>query len=241
MAVQPPSAPTLSANDRTVLAALFDPEAFPSAHSKSRNTAPVDRFLPSLPQIANSNLESLEKQQKELVLRLGQSEGAETAPKPELESIKNELDSIVSAHPNYASAYLNRAMTRRLLVEAQEGGLFSAPSSNSLDQIFADLSRAIFLTQPPTQSTPISPFSARILRTAYSHRAYLYLKASEIGVAIKGMGKTELEDMASRDFKTAAWYGDDVAREMSVRTNPYAKMCGEIVRNAIKEEREGKV
>ena len=53
------------------------------------------------------------------------------------------------------------------------------------------------------------------------------------------MGKSELEEAASRDFAAAARYGDEVAREMSVRTNPYAKMCGAIVRNALKEEREG--
>lgn len=54
----------------------------------------------------------------------------------------------------------------------------------------------------------------------------------------RGMGKTELEEAASKDFSGAARFGDEVAREMSVRTNPYAKMCGAIVRNALKEERE---
>lgn len=40
------------------------------------------------------------------------------------------------------------------------------------------------------------------------------------------------------DFASAARFGDEVAREMSVRTNPYAKMCGAIVKNALREERK---
>jgi hypothetical protein len=72
-----------------------------------------------------------------------------------------------------------------------------------------------------------------------SHRAYLYLKAAETGISLKGQGKNALEELASTDFASAARYGDEVAREMSVRTNPYAKMCGAIVRNALAEERKG--
>ena len=51
-----------------------------------------------------------------------------------------------------------------------------------------------------------------------------------------GMTKSELEEQASKDFAAAARYGDEVAREMSVRTNPYKKMCGVIVRDALREE-----
>lgn len=54
----------------------------------------------------------------------------------------------------------------------------------------------------------------------------------------KGKGKSELEELASTDFASAARFGDEVAREMSVRTNPYAKMCGAIVKNALREERK---
>lgn len=61
----------------------------------------------------------------------------------------------------------------------------------------------------------------------------------ELPKDIANRSKSELEDMASKQFSKAAWYGDPVAREMSVRTNPYAKMCGAIVREAIEEERRG--
>ncbi len=34
-------------------------------------------------------------------------------------------------------------------------------------------------------------------------------------------------------------YGNDVAREMAVRTNPYAKLCGNIVKEAMRGEMLG--
>jgi hypothetical protein len=106
--------------------------------------------------------------------------------------------------------------------------------------LFDNLAQAIKSASSISASstTTVSPYQARILRTAFSHRAYLYLKASETGVSWDANTKSELEELASKDFAAAARYGDEVAREMSVRTNPYAKMCGAIVRNALREERE---
>lgn len=45
-----------------------------------------------------------------------------------------------------------------------------------------------------------------------------------------------LEELASRDFFLGGRYGNRVAGELAVRTNPYAKMCGEIVRGAMGRE-----
>lgn len=132
-------------------------------------------------------------------------------------------------------------MLRRMGMEAQlpEGGsVFDMPESD-IEALFSDLSHAVALCMPsPAATSAVSPYQARILRTAFSHRAYLYLKAAETGIEHKGKAKSELEESASSDFAAAARYGDEVAREMSVRTNPYAKMCGAIVRNALAEERK---
>ncbi|MBO1765186.1 hypothetical protein JQN64_28875, partial [Escherichia coli] len=153
-----------------------------------------------------------------------------------------QLDKTISANPHYASAHINRAMLQRMRIESslQEGqNIFSAPSQE-IEDLFHDLSRAIHLSLPASSPTaPVSEYAARMLRTAYSHRAYLYLKAVETETQLKGLGKSELEELASKDFASAARYGDEVAREMSVRTNPYAKMCGAIVRNALREEQKG--
>ena len=67
------------------------------------------------------------------------------------------------------------------------------------------------------------------------------MKAVETETELNGLGKSELEELASKDFAAAARFGDEVAREMSVRTNPYAKMCGAIVRNALAEERKSEM
>ena len=69
----------------------------------------------------------------------------------------------------------------------------------------------------------------------------MYLKASETRTELKGLEQSELEELASKDFAAAARYGDEAAREMSVRTNPYAKMCGAIVKNALREERKSEM
>lgn len=50
--------------------------------------------------------------------------------------------------------------------------------------------------------------------------------------------RDQLEEMASQDFFEAGRYGNEVAKQLSVGTNPYAKMCGAIVREALKKEIE---
>ena len=135
-------------------------------------------------------------------------------------------------------------MLRRIKIESSlpsDSHIFSAPESD-IEVLFTDLARAIHLSLPTSSATaPVSAYQARVLRTAYSHRAFLYLKAGETGTELKGLGKSELEELASKDFAAAARYGDEAAREMSVRTNPYAKMCGAIVKNALREERKGEM
>ncbi|KAH7392930.1 hypothetical protein BKA66DRAFT_439056 [Pyrenochaeta sp. MPI-SDFR-AT-0127] len=228
---------TLSANDKRILNALFDPETLPSSVAKSQDASAIDESLPPHPSISATQLSSLEKQQNEIVVGVSSTSDAAL-----LDASIADLDRTVAAWPNYPSAYVNRAMLRRMKMEATlkaDQHIFSAAESE-ISALFLDLSRAIHLSLPSASPTaPVSTYQARILRTAYSHRAYLYLKAAETGTDLKGMGKSELEELASKDFAAAARYGDEVAREMSVRTNPYAKMCGAIVRNALREEREG--
>jgi hypothetical protein len=228
---------TLSANDARVLNALFDPETLPSSVAKSKDATAIDASLPPHPSLSSSKLSILEAQQNEIVRRISSGSSVE-----EIDAAIAELDGVVEQEPNYASAYLNRAMLLRLKLEAQMSSLqhIFEHSEVAVQPLFTDLSRAIQVSLPSASPTdPVSSFQARILRTAYSHRAYLYLKAAEMGTALQGLEKSELEELASKEFACAARYGDEVARDMSVRTNPYAKMCGSIVRNALKEERKG--
>ncbi|KAH8701193.1 hypothetical protein GQ44DRAFT_717959 [Phaeosphaeriaceae sp. PMI808] len=233
MAVSAPP-PILSANDARVLNALFDPETLPSSVAKSKDASAIDSSLPPHPSISASKLTCLEREQDDIVRQISSNSSIQ-----EIRAAITELDRIVRESPDYASAYVNRAMLLRLELESQvlyTQHIFTHPTS-PIQPLFRDLARAIHLSLPSSSSaSSVSPYQAKILRAAYSHRAYLYLKAAETGTSLQGLGKAELEELASKDFAGAAKFGDNMAREMSVRTNPYAKMCGAIVRNALKEE-----
>jgi hypothetical protein len=230
---------SLSANDARILNALFDPETLPSSVAKSKDASVIDSSLPPHPTISSSQLATLETQQNDIVRQTSGNSNIET-----VKSVMKSLDEIIASWPRYPSAFVNRAMLQRMQIEAslpEKVNLFSAPESD-IESLFADLAQAIQLSLPTSLPTaPVSPYQARMLRTAYSHRAFLYLKASEKGTELKGLGKSELEELASKDFAAAARYGDEAAREMSVRTNPYAKMCGAIVKNALREERKADI
>ncbi|KAF1926646.1 uncharacterized protein M421DRAFT_422610 [Didymella exigua CBS 183.55] len=228
---------SLSANDSRILNALFDPETLPSSVAKSKDASAIDTTLPPHPAISSSQLSILETQQNDIIRRTS----SESSPEL-LDAGIQEFENIIATNPTYPSAFVNRAQLRRIRIEAalpKEAHIFSAPESD-IENLFTDLSRAVHLSLPTSSPTaPVSAYQARILRTAFSHRAFLYLKASETCTELGGLGKSELEELASKDFAAAARYGDEAAREMSVRTNPYAKMCGAIVKNALREERKG--
>jgi hypothetical protein len=239
----PTTTPRLSANDARILNALFDPETLPSSVAQAKEASTIDATLPPHPSISPSQLASLEKQQNELVQRISSSETDISA----IDAVIAELDEIVKTNPDYPSAYVNRAMLKRMKLEVgissmsdipKKAGIFSLRGAE-IEPLFTDISLAITssLSKPLANGSSVSEYQARMLRTAYSHRAYLYLKASESGVEWKGKVGNELEELASRDFAEAARFGDETAREMSVRTNPYKKMCGAIVKNALSEER----
>jgi len=225
----------LSANDKRVLNALFDPETLPSSVAKSKDASAIDTSLPPHPTIRSDKLNELESQQQNIIREIDVQSTLEA-----IDLAISKLNETISQWPNYGSAYTNRAQLHRLKIEStlpSDSHIFTAPEA-AIQPLFTDLARAIHLSLPASSPTaPVSPYAARTLRTAYTHRAYLYLKAVETGTELQGLAKSELEELASKDFAAAARYGDEVAREMSVRTNPYAKMCGAIVRNALMEER----
>lgn len=238
MAVTLPNT-SLSANDARILNALFDPETLPSSVGQQKDiSSSIDPSLPAHPSIPDSQLAVLERQQSEIIGRI-----TSTSSVTEIDSAISELNAVVEKWPQYAGAWVNRAMVRRMKLEAalEEGktifGNTTQTSVSNTEAVFFDLAQAIKLSLPSSPSVAaVSPHAAKILRTAYSHRAYLHLKAVELEVRLYGMTKSELEEQASKDFAAAARYGDEVARDMSVRTNPYKKMCGVIVRDALREE-----
>ena len=58
--------------------------------------------------------------------------------------------------------------------------------------------------------------------------------SQQLPAQLRGLRRADREEMASRDFAMGARYGDEDARAMAVRTSPYAKLCGEIVKEAMR-------
>lgn len=146
-----------------------------------------------------------------------------------------------------------------------EEDILSSASSHCA-QVLDDLSRAIGLLTPDDPTAPVSPLQARILSNAHTHRAYLLYRASRsssqtetqtetqpssssnddavphdlaiLPSHLRRLGPERLEEMASWDFQQGGRYGNPVAKQLAVHTNPYAKMCGAIVRDAMRAEIE---
>lgn len=52
----------------------------------------------------------------------------------------------------------------------------------------------------------------------------------------KGWDRVRFEEEGSRCFYVAGLYGSEVGRAMAVMANPYARLCGAIVKEAIRGE-----
>lgn len=221
---------SLSSNDAAVLGALFDPEA-----SLSDSTR-VEDSLPDA--LTDRELESIQRQEKEALLPLNtdRPSGDDIAT-----SISN-LNHLIDKYPRYASAWNNRGQARRMLFNmgpAQSQGVL-------LQEIVYDLDRAITMASPQSQNTPVSNLHAKVLASAHTHRGLLFWAASrseELRVALTtavdrlaDADMETLEEVASHEFALGGRYGNELARQVAVKTNPYAKLCGNIVKEAMEKE-----
>ncbi|KAG0637462.1 hypothetical protein HOY80DRAFT_972875 [Tuber brumale] len=170
----------------------------------------IDASLPSDPHTPSDLLHAL-KQTELKAIKL-----AESSPTSLPESRKL-LQDLTIAHPTYASAHNNLAQVLRML---------SAPAT----EILPHLDEAIKLSSPSTPTSSLSPSQAKILSQAYTQRAAIYYSMFKQG------GNEDMEAAASRDFFEGGRYGNGIAREMAVRTNPYARLCGAIVKESMKNE-----
>lgn len=183
----------------------------------------------------------------------------------ELDAIIAEYPSYPSAYVNRAQALRVLIECRKSSSESADNdssnALFSPENTSLATRLFSDLGQAIALASPESSSSDsnsntsritVSPAQARILADAHTHRGYLLLKASkrrttqpeEEGAAggpqqlAHITSKDQLEELASRDFFLGGRYGNRIAQQLAVQTNPYAKMCGAIVKEALRKEME---
>lgn len=238
--------PTLTPNDGLVLSQIFAPSApFPTATF-------IDYTLPA-PHL-------------QLLIAEIQILAPLNTPSPSDATIRAVIaafDVFIKEHPNYASAYNNRAQATRLLI---------GDDLRTKGNVWTDLSQAIALAGKTGNGNKVSKHEAKVLAMAYTQRAWLVWKfaneertknkfktkqcLNDPGQAqdkradlgqhgdlnantpeqLKGMTWEQLEEVASRDFEMGGRFGNDNAREMAVRTNVHAKLCGSIVREAMARE-----
>lgn len=230
-----PQTTSLTSNDAAVLSALFDPESSPSSPIS------ISNFAPSLPHIRNAILPDLQQREISAI----QSLNSESPSQPCIESSISDLSVLINEYPKYAPAYLNRAQATRLLI-GEETDLFHPRNNGFISRALSDLEKAISFASPSSPTDPLSDLQASLLSKAHTHRGYLLLKASQavhqaglsLPTHLAALSGEELEEMASKDFSLGGRYGNKIAREMSIKTNPYAKMCGAIVKEAMRKERE---
>lgn len=221
---------SLSGNDAAVLGTLFDPEASLSDSARFDNSSPNGFTV--------HELESIQRQEREALLPLNTENPSEDEM---LTSISN-LDHLIEEYPRYASAWNNRAQARRMLFN---GGSIQARGV-LLRNIVEDLDQAIVITSPISLNASVSNGNAKVLASAYTHRGLLFWAASrsaELRLALTRFverladaDSETLEEVASHEFALGGRYGNDVARQVAVKTNPYAKLCGNIVKEAMEKE-----
>ncbi|OCT51148.1 hypothetical protein CLCR_09069 [Cladophialophora carrionii] len=218
----------LTKNDSSVLAALFDPE------SSLTSTVEIDDNIPTS---SPSRLKPLQEQELFALNSINHDQ-----PQPnEIKLAVSRLTTIIESDGSYASAWNNRAQARRMLIADEK--LSENPAS--VAEIFEDLAQAILLTTPTQANTALSIMDARTLASAHTHRGYLLLLASKseekrkMLASVRGLDELSLQDLeeaASRELAKGGRYGNETARQLAVKTNPYAKLCGSIVREAITKE-----
>ncbi|KAH0344294.1 hypothetical protein KCU81_g4754, partial [Aureobasidium melanogenum] len=227
--------PGLTTRDSFVLKSLFDPEASatPKKHASSHTS------LPGMPEDQFSARRSTE------IRIISQLQNNTSDPETVQRAI-NDLSLLIDESPAYASAYINRAQASRLLIPTS--GLFTSDHAEASEQLLKDLQKGIQLASPTSPDQQLSTHQTTVLAAAYTHRGFLLLKIADIirsGEQVHGVSETlqsasaeSVEEQASKDFAAGGQYGSKEAREMAVRTNPYAKMCGAIVKEALKKEQE---
>jgi hypothetical protein len=249
-----PARPSLTSNDSAVLQALFDAESSPSSGII------IDASLPTWPSSVNipeTTLSALKQRESQIILGLQATPTQETIRKA-----LTDFDTLITDNKTYPSAYINRAQTLRLLVDQihkettgieqtdlADEALFAPQTSTLCSRIFSDLAQAITLATPASPADAVSSAQSRLLADAHTHRGYLLLKAARVRKTpgnedkgperLRGLTTDQLEEMASRDFFFGGRYGNKVAQQLAVQTNPYAKMCGAIVKEALRKEVEG--
>ncbi|KAF2721416.1 hypothetical protein K431DRAFT_338704 [Polychaeton citri CBS 116435] len=243
-------ASNLSKADSMVLAQVFDPESAPT-----RAEVLIDPYLAADRHIKDVELRSkLRSQERHAIMLIEDCEKTGTAHPDRRHAAYQQalaiLDNIVLEQPDYASARNNRAQLRRwrygdrnTLCQRRGGAV--ADRGMAASSSINDLREAISLASPPSPHDAVSPSQGRLLGQAYTQLAALYYAASKdlvdrdfevVSECVEGWDREALEEEGSRNFYLGGMYGNEVAKALAVHTNPHAKLCGSIVKEAMRKE-----
>ncbi|OAA63013.1 hypothetical protein ISF_04889 [Cordyceps fumosorosea ARSEF 2679] len=222
----------LSQRDMNVLEKMRDPDFNPAA------SLILDERLPRDPHLTDPDVYERTAARERTIVASLQALEAELAQSQDLDADERavagyreavaQLSALVDEHPRYASARNNRAQAARRLygdlmlldvTTTSSGGaalpLILTPRREEKREAAAraleDLERSIALLTPAAPSA--APFTCR--------RAGRWQPAAEA---------------ASHDLALGGRYGNDIAKNLAVSVNPTAKLCGQIVREAMRKE-----
>lgn len=250
---------TLSRSDGAVLQHIFDPESAASA------TAPpmIDDSLPRDPHYTDATHALIQSKSQAIIKTVEQSLASASAlavsvSANALDTAAQNLQSLIKDYPDAGSLHNDLAQVLRLrwgstlisrsLVQSTEASSAAAQALHALDQ-------ACRLLAPPSPLAALSPVQTRTLSAALMQRGAMKLEAAKhvaaAGAGVKDAGvehdhtalpalqhasRTALETAASADFFSAGRYGNDLGRAMAVHANPTAKLCGQMVQDAMRRE-----
>ncbi len=243
----------LTHNDSSVLTQIFDPESAPTA------AILVDASLPNDPHIQDPELfRQLKQRERAIIASIESAHTSPTTTQPSntlFSTAYESLSALITEHPHYASSRNNRAQ----LIRIHSGtSLLTQPSptnppTHNLNPHYAtialdDLNTAITLLTPPSPTSAISPAQRRTLAQAHTQRAALYHAAAKTLAAaepatvkvvvpeLEHWTLHDFEEAASRDFSMGGRYGNEIGKALAVHTNPTAKLCGQMVKEAMRRE-----
>lgn len=252
---------SLSRRDLNVLEKMKDPEANPMMAVMIDSDLPKDPNVTDA-----SVYERVSRKERDIVSAIQQLEmelaglRPSTSKEPTKEYCRcvHEFDGLISENPRYASARNNRAQGLRrlygdtIILSRRPDPKALMPDANEDEvskaalTILSDLDEAISLLTPKNSFAPISPVTGKTLSQAHTQRAAMYymtskLIQSDVTISLDGRKeekwtKLDFESAASRDFALGGRYGNEIAKGLAVSTNPTAKLCGQIVREAMKKE-----
>ncbi|KAI1130309.1 hypothetical protein F5Y10DRAFT_121590 [Nemania abortiva] len=252
---------SLSRRDLNVLEKMKDPEANPMMAVMVDPNLPKDPNIADA-----SLYERVSKKERDIVAAIQQLEmelaglrpSTSTEPTNDYRRHVHELGNLISENPRYASARNNRAQALRRLYgdtmilpgQPDSKALLRGADKDEISQaaltVLSDLDEAISLLTPKSSFAPISPVAGKTLSQALTQRAAIYYMTgksarSDAKISLGGRKeetwtKLDFESAASRDFALGGRYGNEIAKGLAVATNPTAKLCGQIVREAMKKE-----